>query len=467
MLPFGPKSRRMFQLASWFIAFACLGAAVSGQTSEITGTLPEDYLPGLKSLLATAVSQSPQVLLHQIQIARSEARVYDADSRFWPNVSGNMRYDSNQTGVSGNSAAQTRNSGLFYSFSADQAVFHWGAIKNNSRIAKIEVAIAKDDYADGYRMLAVQIRQSYLDLVARQARLRATEYDLKLKQADLATAKQQVANGSMSASQYGGMQLDFTQNQIDAERQQLDFDGHRRQLARLAGLSDLPADQIPYEVPVPRYDANAADQLLAAMLRDGGKQTIQAQEAQLRINEAELNYKIARVRLLPKFNAGLSHSRESSTTATPNEVSQTAITQDTLEVRGDWTIFDGFATKAAKLSALADKRQWQRQLQITADSAMDQAQQLQRTVALDKRAMDIAEQRLGLAQALLRLRESEMKAGRAAQSDVNDALRNLRNFEANAAYYRTNFLSDWAAFISQVTEDPALNNLPSRYVVTR
>lgn len=463
MLLFGSESRRVFQRASWLIGFVFVCSAAA-ETADLAGTLPEDYLPGLKPILEAAVQQSPQVLLREIQIARTEARIMDADSQRWPHVGGNIRYDANQTGVSGNSAAKTRDSGFFYSMSVDEPVFHWGEIKNNGKIARLENAIAEADYADGYRMLAVQIRQAYLDLVARNAKLRSMRYDLSRKTADLAAAKQRLANGSLADSEYGAMEMDFTQAQIDVDRQQLDFDGRRRQLARLAGLPDVPADQIPYAVAVPSYKADVAAQLLAAMLRDGGKSTFQAQEAEMRIKQADLSYKIARVRLLPKFDTGISHSRESSTSATPNEVLQTAITRDTFELRGNWTLFDGFATKAAKLSALADKRQWQRQLQMTADSAMDEAQQLERTVALDARAMTYAEQRLGLAQVLMKRIQDEMGAGRASQADVNNATSNLRAFEANAAQYRTLFLSDWAAFVSRVTDDPALHNLPSRYV---
>jgi outer membrane protein TolC len=464
MLLSGFRFRRAIRRAPWFVflAFACSGLA--GQPAEYAGTLPEDYLPGLKPILEAAVKQAPQVLLREIQISRAEARVYDADHERWPNIGGNIRYDSNQTGVSGNSNTQSRDSGLFYSVSADQAVFHWGEIRNNGRIARIEVAIAQKDFAEAYRMLAVQIRQSYLGLVWRNARLQAMRYDLKLRNDDLSAAKQNVVNGTLSAAELGDRQLRLAQAELDLERMQLEFDGERRRLARLAGVADVPADQIPSEVPRPRYDPKTASELLAGLLRDGGKSAFEAQVAQLHIKEADLNYRIARVRLLPKFNAGLSHSRESSTTATPNEVLQTAITRDTFELRGNWTIFDGFATKAAKLSAQADKRQWERQLQMATESVMDEAQQLERTVDIDARAMNLADQRLGLAEAAVRLTEEQVKQGRASQQNVDEAVNNQRNAEWNAALYRTTFLSDWAAFISRVSDDPALNNLPSRYV---
>jgi hypothetical protein len=170
------------------------------------------------------------------------------------------------------------------------------------------------------------------------------------------------------------------------------------------------------------------------------------------------------VRLLPKFDTSINHSRQSSTTASRTSVSQQAITQDTLEVRGAWTVFDGWATKGAKLEAKADQRYWERQRQIDADVAMDEAQRLARLLDLDARSMHFAELHLaGAAGAVSRL-ESEQKAGTVSQSDIDAASSDLRLAKANAAVARANYLSDWSAFVSLVAEDPVLKNLPFRYV---
>ncbi len=428
------------------------------------GTLPEDYLPGLKAILETALRQSPQVLLHQIEISQNEARVYQADQMRWPNVGGDVRYDTNQTSVSGNSGTKSRDAGLFYSLSANQALFYWGEIKHRGEIARIEVAIAQKDYAEAYRMLAMDLRRTYLGLVARNAELRQRRFTLGLDETALKSAKESLDHGTISAADYAGRELRYNESQLEVDRKQAEFDAERRRLSRLAGLSDIPADQIPVEIPVPRYDAVMASQLLASVLRDGGKNAIPAQIADLHVKEADLNYQIARVRLLPKFGASLGHSRDSSTTATPTEVSQTAITRDSLEVRGSWTIFDGFATKGAKLEAKADKRYWDKERQIAADTAMDEAQRLGRAIELDARAVDYAEQHRHGAQAGVDLSQKEEKAGTYSASNVNDAVSNLRFAEANAAFARATYLSDWSAFVSLAAEDPALNHLPLRYV---
>ena len=460
-----PKHRWRVRLATWLAVGVLLVPILRADAPPpYSGTMPEDLLPGLKSILETALKQSPQVLLHQIQIAQNEARVYQADQMRWPNLGGDIRYDSNQTAVSGNSGAQQRDSGLFYSFSANQALFYWGEIKHRGEIARAEVLIAQKDYAEAYRMLAMDIRRTYLGLIARNAELRQRRFVLGRDEIALKSAKDSVDHGTISAGDYAGRELRFNESQLEVDRKQAEFDAERRRLSRMAGLPDVPADQIPFEIPLPKYEAQMNAQLLAALLRDGGKSAIPAQIAELHVKEADLNYRIARVRLLPKFNASMGHSRESSTTATQTEVSQTAITRDTFEVRGSWTIFDGFATKGAKLEAMADKRYWDRERQIAADTAMDEAQRLSHAVELDARAVDFSEQhRLG-AQSGVTLSENEHKVGTMSETNVNDAIGNLRMAESNTAFTRATYLSDWSAFVSLAAEDPALSNLPFRYV---
>jgi outer membrane protein TolC len=466
MLSFGFRLPGVLRCTPWLILISLVCSGVRAEPAELAGTMPEDYLPGLKVILQGALNQSPSVLLQQIRVAQEEARIYDADHLRYPNVGGDIRYDSNQTEVSGNTGTKSKDSGLFYSLSANQAVFYWGEIKNRGQIARIEVAIARRDYAEAYRTLAVELRRTYLGLIARNAELRQRRFAQSLSEADLASARESAAHGTLSAGDLAGRELLFNEAVLETDRKQADFDAERRRFSRLAGIADLSVDQIPLEIPVPRYDAKTAAEMLSALLRDGAKGTPAAEVADLHIQQADLNYRIAQVRLLPKFNASLGHTRESSTSATPTAVSQTAITRDTLEVRGSWSIFDGFATKGAKLDAQADKRRWQREKQIATDAAMDEAQRLERAVGLDARAMQYAEQRRAGSVSNVEQAKSEAKVGTVSERRISEATNELRGAEASAAYARAAFLSDWSAFVSLVSDDPVLSNLSPRYART-
>lgn len=426
--------------------------------------MPEDLLPGLKPILAEAMKQSPQMLLREIEIARKEANLIETRAERLPQVSGNLRYDSNQTAAT--SSASVRDSGLFYSLSANQTVFQWGALKHRTDISHIEIAVAEKNYVEAYRALAVQIRQAYVELIASNAQLKRDRYEISLKEAELATVRDRLKIGTASPLDVAARELDLNEAQLALERKLTEFDANRRRLSRLAGLKpDIPAEEIPVEIPLPKYDAALSAQLLADLLRDGAKGSFRAQVAELNIKEADLRYRIARVRLLPRFSTGISHSRESSTSATPTSVSQTAITRDTLEVRGDWSIFDGFATKGYKLEAKAEKRSWERQLEIDSEAVMDEAQKLQRLVGIEARALEFANQRhAGAANYVQTVQDDLKKSGSTSESAVKAAILGLYTADWNVAITRANYLNDWCAFVSLVADDPVLNNLSSRYV---
>ena len=75
MLLSGPIFERSIRCALLLCCSVVILAAARGQTGGITGTLPEDYFPELKGVLEKALKQAPQVLLREVEIAQSEARV--------------------------------------------------------------------------------------------------------------------------------------------------------------------------------------------------------------------------------------------------------------------------------------------------------------------------------------------------------------------------------------------------------
>src|ERR1700733_5980762 len=81
-------------------------ATLRAEAPSIQGTLPEDYLPGLKPLLQTAVERSPNTIQASISVAQSEAAKITAYSSLWPTLSANANYTSTTESVSA-SAAQT------------------------------------------------------------------------------------------------------------------------------------------------------------------------------------------------------------------------------------------------------------------------------------------------------------------------------------------------------------------------
>ena len=64
---------------------------------DVVGTMPEDYLPGLKAILADSLKRSPEMIARSFEHVIQEARFTMAKSARLPNLGGNFDYGITQT----------------------------------------------------------------------------------------------------------------------------------------------------------------------------------------------------------------------------------------------------------------------------------------------------------------------------------------------------------------------------------
>ena len=439
-----------------------LGTA-RADTTVIAGSLPEDYLPELKVIIGAALRQSPQIIAKEIEIEQAKAGLMGANSRRLPGVGGNLNFASNQTATSTNASTRTRDSGLFYNLAVSQPIFFWGALKYEGDRARLGVLLSERGYAEAYRVLAVALRGAYLQLIVRKATLVHARLARDQLVAELALAKEKLASGAFAPSEIAARQLNLDDTHLAIARIEIEFAAGRRTFARLSGIADLSEASLPDELPKPTFPSAAASALLAAFVRDGGRQTFEARVNEMKVQEADLNYRIARVGLLPKFSASAAYSLENSTFASANSITQQGITRQTIAVGAQWAIFDGFATRGAKLGALATKRLAERQLEMAASGSLEAAQTLYQQIELEVRAMDMSDLRYGLAASQLGRLEQEFKLGNVAQAALDSAQVGLKQSHAQSINARAVFLSRWSEFVSLAGADPVLTQLTSRH----
>jgi len=437
-----------------------------GQSLSVEGSMPEDSLPELKIILGSALKQSPQMILNEIAISQAGAARLQTDSVRWPSVGGYVSFASDQSAVSSNTSTKSKSTGLYYSASVSQSFFQWGALKNQSEIGRIAVTLAEKNYAESYRLLAVALRTQYLALVVKKAALGTMRFRLKLSESSLGVEEQKLKNGVISVGDIIGPRLALAEAGIAVERLEEDYRYSRRLFAALAGLSDLEDSKVGAELTKPVYSAEKADSLLNSLSRDNAESAFQAEIYGLYARQADLNYRIAKVRLLPKFYFGASTSLVNQNTAVPSAsiVSQVAITSQSVNVSAQWTFFDGFAARGAKLTALATKRYWERLAKTQAQTVLEQARNQRRMLAISAQSLDLAGTRLELAEAGRDRVAEEFKLGNTPQNAVDESIANHGAARAAAITARAEFLTRWSDFVSLTGADAALNNLPARYV---
>lgn len=432
------------------------------EAPSIEGTLPEDYMPELKPLLQTAVERSPSTISSSIAILQAEASRLSAYSILYPSLNLGSDYSKNREATS--TSQVSTSSGLFYNLGINQPIFQWGAYKNNALIGKLGLKIAERQYADAYRMLASAIREQYMGLIGKKIVMRNAIFNQKLADVEVQAAQAKFESGASSQADLQTFQLALEQTKLDCDRAVADFANTKRIFTRLVGIDDIPDDSIPMMVPHPEYSAPKADAILAGFVGEGIESTYQSQVYQLQIKQQDLNYQIQRVRLLPKVGASAGYSYENYTAASVGSVSQVGISAENVTLAASWNIFDGFATRAGKLSALEAKRSFERQKKSYVDSTIDTITYMRHQIEFSSRALSLSEIHHALIDAEVKRLSGEKIVGYASQASIDVGLQTLYATEFQMSEARTDLLSRWTDFISLAGIDPALSNIPSSYV---
>jgi outer membrane protein TolC len=377
-------------------------------------------------------------------------------------LGGTFDFASNETAVSENTSRKTRDSGLFYRVELNQALFHWGALKNESARARIAVAIAQRNFQEAHRLVALGLRQSYLLLVTKKAALVQARDRQRLRETSLQLTRDKLARGIASEGEVTGWLLAVEENAFELERQENEFAGMLHTFARTAGLKEFREADVAADVPEIVPQVEAAARLLAGILRDRARSSFEVQVHELQAREADLAYRIAQVRLLPKLGATVGHYVENTTNATAIGVEQRGVIRQSVGVRADWAIFDGFAAKGAKQEALASKRLAERRLESAAERLMEEAQRQERSVALEAQAVKLTDRRRTLAAAGLARLKDEVQLGNRPASEIEEATANVFQANAASAAARARYLGEWSALVSLAGADPLLQVSPSR-----
>lgn len=431
-----------------------------GAEARVT-PLPEEMFPELKEILRESLQQSPQMVFKNIELMQSEANRMIIVAQMLPNLGTTISYSVSEAAVSSNTSVTNQASGVFYNASLSQPVYRWGTLQAQADAAKIQVFITKRSYAEAYRQLANSIRNQYLGLIARKITWRNAEAARERTAYSLSLEEAKLQYGRISLSEISGPRMEMEEARLRADRAAEDLALAKRQFARLTGLAEPTDESIPEAIPAVSYDPADAAALVRTFLGQTWENSPTIQTARDWVKVAELNYKVAKYRLYPMFAFGAGITQSNSTNASLDKVTQTIVISKSVALTASWSIFDGRATKAAKISARANQRYYERLLQNQTDAVLDQVRSMEKQLGFSHRSLLLAETRNALAEGAVRQRQDEAKQGLASQVTVDAALAVQDSYRLNLLNYRLDFLSRWAEFVSTVDHDPVLEFLPA------
>ena len=435
-----------------------------GQPVPDLPPLPEDMISGLRPLLVAALAQSPQMIAHNIEVAQAEGSRISDRSGMLPSLGSEIKYGSNTTASSNSFGGSSSNSGLLYGIHADQPIFHWGALKAQADIGKIELRIAERDYADAYRQLILSVRTQFLLLIEKKVQVRNAAFALQEAEAAVALTEDKVKAKTLPSWAMVAPQMAVDDARLARDRMVEDLENSARVLALNVGEATVDTQNLPNEIPKPVYAPETTARLLQRFLQERGGKTYAIANLRDRIRQADLNYQIARVRLRPMLGFNAYFSQQPTANVGENYVRQYITQERNFNLVAEWSIFDGLDTRGKKLSALSSKRDLERTLRTTVDMTMVQARDLAQQMDFSWRALDLTQRRCDGARNGVESVVGDVKLGLMSANNIDVARAAFYQSELNLAMARAEFLNYWSQFVSTLCVDPMLGMIPDRYL---
>lgn len=429
--------------------------------------LPEVIFPNLEAILKKAAQQSPQMLSQALTLEIAEQGRISARSSLLPNMGANINLSRSEDKTTYTYNPQNSSSTDYfvtanpYSYSISQPIFHWGALRNSARIGAIYTSIARGQYRNGYRQLAQSLRGGYQSLIVQKISVKRAALYLEIVQKQLAIHEAGFAKQAIAEAQVVNSRLAVEAAQIENERVQFNFELAKNSLARLSGSPVLDNEAIPDGVPKLTYSETAFNQLLAGFLGQKDLPTIEAVTARKNLEIANLNYAIARTRLLPKVGAtaGISQSVQHNLYGTIDTYS---LTSRYVTISAGWTIFDGFAAGAARRSALATRRQQEAAYKELTDQLAQSAQTQVKLINFYARSMSMSDRALVASGDNLKHQQAEFARGNIAEAALSWAQMGLYDAQMNTYSVRNEYLRQAGEFLGLIVEDPVVSNLTDK-----
>jgi outer membrane protein TolC len=432
--------------------------------------LPEKLFPELDGILKSAVQQSPTMLSRALDLEIAEAARIQARSNLLPSVTAGISYyKSNDTTEylysSDHPGTNSSNSYLVtktpYNLILSQPVYYWGQRRNLDRIGAIQQQIAKGQYRDGYRQLAQELRASYMRLILQKLSLQRAKFYQQYAAGQLKQQEDRLLKKEISEAQIFMPRISADQAQIALERAEYDYTTAKATLGRLAGAGTISESVVPDSVPLPTYASSSVDQLLAGFLAQKDPVTTEAQVLRDQIKIENLNYANAKTRLRPTINATFGLTKDQQ-----NNLYGQGLDYSVASIYGgfslNWTIFDGFSSRAVVRSTLASRRRLENTYSQVTERLAQDAQTQVKLINFSARNMAIAERMLESSTGSLRTAREEFNRGVKSDAEISQIQIYLFDSQINAANARIDFLLKVGDFLGTITQDPVLDNIGTK-----
>jgi outer membrane protein TolC len=423
--------------------------------------LPERALPELQRVLDHALEHAPSVLIQRWSEQQALANARASRAAMLPTVSGYVSggpalEQREVTGERGKTVEESITPTLFYNAGVSQPLFHWGALSKSYQATRLYAAISARNLEETRRLLAVDLRRRFFDLVIAEGALNLARKTLAQLRQSLDQSKTQVAAGFAPPIEFSQVEQRILYAEIDVQRLTNDRDILRNNYARLTGLrpATLPAPAADMELPaVPKSLGEAVNALDPEASAPPSFRLLNADDT---IRAERLNYEVQKVRLWPKLSASLSVTQDKRSPDFNPDARRILTTTYGAFATVNWTLFDGFSAQAAQRASLSRLRSHEIDRDLTARQETDERRAEVAKIQLAWRQLQESEKLLSSARFMVTTTEKDVKAGWLPRSALEDAQRDADNAVQAINIARAEFYTTLATFVSNRFADPAL-----------
>jgi outer membrane protein TolC len=443
------------------LAAADESAAAQPAAAAETADIPraETIFPQLEPILVDALTQSPTMI--QESLGRLAAG-YDADSErsvLYPRAGGyaSFRLQREDRLDADESSTGER---TYFDFSVNQPFFHWGSIKAQAEIGRINHLIAERNFTEAYQLYANRVRDTYLSLVGLRVAQRNRALDLARTRAQLEVVRQQVAEGRVPAGTIAAVEAAIEGKVLAGDRADYALERLLRQFRDLVGKPGFALADVPETVPpVATVPETRSMPLRTEYVTRRGFEDHPSYFRALRNLEVDrLRLRITRNELKPKFNLNIGASQDMDNRTT-NVEQQYMITTYYGGITMNWSIWDSKSSASRARAAQARIRRSEKNLEQLERDIIESIEAAEKEVGFSTRGLSIAERGYAGAESSYRALIDFQKEGRASQDEVDAALLAWRSAEYSVCESRRDYLRTVAAFLATIQADPLVDKL--------
>jgi outer membrane protein TolC len=454
---------------------ACLGASDNGQAAAVSAAvvptatvsagersgviarlqaeLPERKFSSFETILQKALVNGPSIIMREWDAAAAAEDSRGARAPMLPNLNASANAGRTYERRRAPSWNYERTfTAVLYSVGFYQPVYHWGALSDNYKIGQIRRAMAERNVTETRRLLAIDVRRRYFDVIIAANGLRLARENMVRLEEDKKSLEQLIADGARAPAEIDGANRALDIARPGLEQAENQFAALRLSLAQVAGTSGAEFDDLPDAIPAP---GDISDALAALSAGASAPPSSQLQNVYDSISIEKLSFDINKTRQLPKLGFSASAMQQPDNS---NVHEKSLLTSWNAALSVNWNIFDGFASQAAKRASLNRLRALETQRgQAEQQESSERRAEVSRLL-VQWQQLQNTERDLGRARGSRDIAEQDFAAGMTSQRAVDDARNGLAHALQNIYSERAAFYTALASCLSNRGQDPVMQN---------